>query len=77
MPNAPRSVLMLYLNCPLCGLTILPRVDWLTVEHCPRCIARRRTRVTMLSAYAPGGVDPAAVRVAGGAPASLPSASGA
>jgi hypothetical protein len=44
---------MQYVTCPNCGLTILPNADWLTVEHCPRCIARRRMRVTMLAAAAP------------------------
>ena len=29
-----------YLNCPRCGLSIRRRVDWLTVEHCPRCVGR-------------------------------------
>jgi hypothetical protein len=69
---------MLYLSCPRCGLTILPRVDWLTVEHCPRCIARRATRVPMLSATAPGGVQPAAGPVvSAAAPAARLSTSGA
>jgi uncharacterized paraquat-inducible protein A len=68
---------MLYLNCPRCGLTILPRVDWLTVEHCPRCIARRRTRVPMLSATAPSAVGPAAGPLASAAAGSPPGASAA
>jgi hypothetical protein len=29
-----------FLICPRCGLSIKPRADWLTVEYCPRCIAR-------------------------------------
>jgi len=45
---------MQYLNCPSCGLTIRPSADWLTVEHCPRCLARRRTRVAMVASPAPG-----------------------
>ena len=45
---------MQYLNCPACGLTILPSADWLTVDHCPRCLARRRTRVAMVTSPAPG-----------------------
>ena len=32
---------LLGLNCPRCRLTITVRTDWLGVEHCPRCIARR------------------------------------
>jgi hypothetical protein len=38
----------LYLNCPRCGLTITPKVRWLAVEHCPRCIARRGAAIKML-----------------------------
>ena len=38
-----------HLNCPRCGLTIRPRAEWLAVEHCPRCLARRRTAVNMFA----------------------------
>ena len=41
-----------YLNCPRCGLTIRPRV---AVEHCPRCLAWRRTAVTMFASTLPAG----------------------
>jgi hypothetical protein len=41
------------LSCPRCGLTITPKVDWLTVEHCPRCIARARTVVGMFASTLP------------------------
>jgi hypothetical protein len=58
---------MLYLSCPRCGLTILPKLDWLALEHCPRCIARRRTRVAMLASAAPGAARAADHPVAGGA----------
>ena len=37
----------LYLNCPRCGLSIVPRAEWLRVEHCPRCLARARTVVEL------------------------------
>jgi hypothetical protein len=43
----------LYLNCPRCGLTIAPRADWLTVEHCPRCIARSRAVVRLFASPLP------------------------
>jgi hypothetical protein len=33
--------------CPRCGLSIRPRIRWLTVEHCPRCIALARIPVRM------------------------------
>ena len=39
-----------YLNCPRCGLTIRPTV---AVEHCPRCLALRRTAVTMFASTLP------------------------
>ncbi len=29
-----------YMTCTRCGLTIRLRAPYLTVEHCPRCIAR-------------------------------------
>jgi Zn-finger nucleic acid-binding protein len=31
---------MTYLTCPRCRLSIRTRVADLTMEHCPRCIAR-------------------------------------
>jgi hypothetical protein len=44
---------MTYLNCPQCGLTISPKADWLTIEHCPRCVARRGTLVTLFTSSLP------------------------
>jgi SnoaL-like protein len=35
------------LNCPRCGFTISPRSAWLTVEYCPRCLARDRRAVQL------------------------------
>jgi hypothetical protein len=37
----------LRLNCPRCRLTITPRAQWLVIEHCPRCVARAHTLVTL------------------------------
>lgn len=37
------------LRCPRCGLSIRPRWDWLVIEHCPRCLARARTPVQLVS----------------------------
>ena len=34
-------------NCARCGLTIRPRFAWLTVEHCPRCLARDRVAIRL------------------------------
>jgi hypothetical protein len=42
-----------YLNHPRCGLTIRPRAEWLAVEHCPRCLARRRTAVNLFASTLP------------------------
>jgi hypothetical protein len=44
---------MTYLNCPRCGLTIRPRPASLVIEHCPRCIARRRTAVRLIASTLP------------------------
>jgi hypothetical protein len=41
------------LRCPRCGLRLRPRASWLTIEHCPRCIARDRTPVKLLSSPLP------------------------
>jgi hypothetical protein len=30
------------LVCRYCGLTLRPRAAFLSMEHCPRCLARRR-----------------------------------
>jgi hypothetical protein len=43
----------IYLDCPRCGLTIKPRADWLTIEHCPRCLARRHVVVSMFASTRP------------------------
>jgi hypothetical protein len=44
-----------YLNCPRCGLTITPRAGWLTVEHCPRCMARNGIPVGLFASTLPTG----------------------
>lgn len=35
------------LNCPRCAFTISPRTPWLTVEYCPRCLARHRVAIKL------------------------------
>ena len=40
----------LYLRCPRCGLRVGLRVHWLTVEHCPRCLARAARAVELVPA---------------------------
>ena len=42
-----------FLNCPRCGLSIRPKVSWLTVEYCPRCMVRARTPVKLFSSTLP------------------------
>jgi hypothetical protein len=45
-----------HLNCPRCGLTIVPRVPSLAIRHCPRCLARDRTAVELFSSQLPAEV---------------------
>ena len=54
----------IFLNCPRCGLSIRPKARWMTVEHCPRCLARARVAVKMFSSPLPT----AALYREGGAP---------
>jgi hypothetical protein len=42
-----------FLNCPRCGLSIRPKVSWLTVEYCPRCMAHARIPVKLFSSALP------------------------
>lgn len=42
-----------YRNCPRCGLSIGIRSPWLTITHCPRCLARARALVEMFSSELP------------------------
>lgn len=42
-----------FLNCPRCGLSIRRRVDWLHVEHCPRCIGRAGIAVKLFVSARP------------------------
>jgi hypothetical protein len=38
---------MSYMHCPSCGLTIHLRAPFLTLERCPRCLARRGAAISM------------------------------
>ena len=42
-----------FLNCPRCGLSIKPKAHWMTVEHCPRCLALARVAVKMFPSPLP------------------------
>jgi hypothetical protein len=44
---------LMYWNCPHCGLTIRPKANRPTMEHCPRCIARGRRLVRMFASTLP------------------------
>jgi hypothetical protein len=35
------------LRCPRCAYAISPRIAWLTVDYCPRCLARDRRAVQL------------------------------
>ena len=43
----------IHLNCPRCGLTITPKASWLTIEHCPRCIAHHGLAVSLFASTLP------------------------
>src|SRR5579875_1425431 len=45
--TAEGETALLQLRCPVCALAVTPRVHWLTIEHCPRCIARLQIAVKM------------------------------
>lgn len=49
---------MSYLNCPACGLSFSFPQNGLPVEHCPRCIAHRRTLIGFFVSGGPGGRRP-------------------
>jgi hypothetical protein len=34
-------------SCARCGFTISPRSAWLTVDYCPRCLARARVAIRL------------------------------
>jgi hypothetical protein len=53
-----------FLNCPRCGLSIRPKARWMTIEHCPRCLARARVAVKMF----PSPLPAAELYHEGGAP---------
>jgi hypothetical protein len=38
---------MSYMNCPRCGLSVRLRADYLTLERCPRCLAKAGISVPM------------------------------
>jgi len=38
-----------FLKCPRCGLAVRPKISWLMVEYCPRCLAQARIAVRLFS----------------------------
>jgi hypothetical protein len=49
---------MPYLNCPECGLTVVLRFPCAPIEHCPRCLARRRRAVELFVTAQPRRHEP-------------------
>ena len=46
---------MSYMNCPRCGLSVRLRAAYLTLERCPRCLAKAGISVPMQITEAPRG----------------------
>jgi hypothetical protein len=53
LPGLDTRLAVSYLNCPRCGLTIKLRTSWLTIRHCPRCVARSRTVIELFGSALP------------------------
>jgi hypothetical protein len=51
--QARRAAGSSFLRCPRCGLGIRPRVSWLAIEHCPRCVAQARIAVRLVASPLP------------------------
>ena len=51
--QASNGVGLIHLNCPRCGLTITPKAGRLTVEHCPRCMARGGITIGLFASTLP------------------------
>lgn len=51
--KAPDQTDGLFLNCPRCGLSIVPRAERLRFEHCPRCLAHSGTRIELFASGLP------------------------
>jgi hypothetical protein len=62
LPSRPNGeVVMPYLNCPNCRLTVLMTRPDGVVEHCPRCLARQRRTVDLFVSAHVRGREPAAM----------------
>jgi hypothetical protein len=48
-----------YLNCPECGLSVALLFPCAPIEHCPRCLARRRRAVELYVSAKPRKRDDA------------------
>src|SRR3978361_137049 len=47
---------MSYMNCPRCGLSLGLRAPFLTLDRCPRCLARAGAAIPMYLSERPLGV---------------------
>ena len=48
MYNRVEEIRLSYMHCPSCGLSVRVRAPFLTVDRCPRCLARRGAVVSMV-----------------------------
>jgi hypothetical protein len=46
------------LNCPQCGLSLTAKPAWLTIDYCPRCLARFGAAVPLFAALPTGDLFP-------------------
>lgn len=44
---------MSMLCCPKCGFSLRPRAHYLTMDVCPRCLAKQRIAVELVRIYDP------------------------
>jgi hypothetical protein len=56
---------MSYMKCPSCGFSIYLRAAFLTVDRCPRCLARRGKAIPMVAtecrSWPVTGTEPASI----------------
>jgi hypothetical protein len=53
------------LRCPRCGVALVARSRWIAAEHCPRCVARARKLVVLLTEAAEADRPPLRVTLDG------------
>jgi hypothetical protein len=48
---------MTLLRCPRCAFSFLPRIEFLALDFCPRCLAESGVAVSLTAAAEPIGAD--------------------